>query len=149
MTVVKDAAVLRSIEDAMEEARFEGRTLVTFELDSKTRTCDMRESLMKFAFGQTRSVRAASDVMAGTGLEAELRAVGEHVAEATGAAAARLELAAAPTPRDGEVAVRLPLSARELFTPVGISNAPLTLPSPPRGGEGIELPLPHRGRGKG
>jgi len=56
--------------------------------------------------------RAASDVMAGTGLEAELRAVGEHVAEATGAAAARLELAAAPTPRDGEVAVRLPLSAR-------------------------------------
>jgi two-component system sensor histidine kinase KdpD len=56
--------------------------------------------------------RAASDVMAGAGLEAELRAVGAHVAEATGAAGARLELAAAPTPLDGEVAVRLPLSAR-------------------------------------
>jgi two-component system, OmpR family, sensor histidine kinase KdpD len=56
--------------------------------------------------------RAASDVMAGASLDAELRAVGTHVAEATGAAGARLELAAAPTPRTGEVAVRLPLTTR-------------------------------------
>jgi two-component system, OmpR family, sensor histidine kinase KdpD len=56
--------------------------------------------------------RAASDVMAGSSVEAELRAVGEHVAEATGAAGARLTLEAAPTPRDGEVAVRLPLARR-------------------------------------
>ena len=56
--------------------------------------------------------RAASDVMAGANLEAELRAVGEHVAHATGAAGARLVLEAAPAPREGEVAVRLPLSTR-------------------------------------
>jgi len=56
--------------------------------------------------------RAASDVMAGANLEAELRAVGEHVAQATGAAGARLGLEAAPAPREGEVALRLPLSTR-------------------------------------
>ncbi len=56
--------------------------------------------------------RAASDVMAGTSLDAELRAVGEHIAQATGAAGARLGLEAAPAPRDGEVALRLPLSKR-------------------------------------
>ena len=56
--------------------------------------------------------RAASDVMAGAGLDAELRAVGEHVADATGAAGARLSLEAAPAPQDGEVALRLPLATR-------------------------------------
>jgi two-component system sensor histidine kinase KdpD len=56
--------------------------------------------------------RAASDVMAGASLDAELRAVGEHVAEATGAAGARLALEAAPAPQAGEVALRLPLTTR-------------------------------------
>lgn len=56
--------------------------------------------------------RAASDVVAGGELEAQLRAVGRRVSEATGASRARLELTAAPAPRDGEVAVRLPLDAR-------------------------------------
>ena len=56
--------------------------------------------------------RAASDVMAGTELETELEAVGRTVAEATGAAGARLSLEAAPAPRDGEVSLRLPLASR-------------------------------------
>ncbi|HEV7460878.1 MAG TPA: DUF4118 domain-containing protein [Solirubrobacteraceae bacterium] len=56
--------------------------------------------------------RAASDVMAGASVDDELHAVGEHVAEATGAAGARLALAAAPAPAKGEVAVRLPLTTR-------------------------------------
>jgi two-component system, OmpR family, sensor histidine kinase KdpD len=56
--------------------------------------------------------RAASDVMAGDSLAADLRAVGEHVAEATGAAGARLRLEAAPATKDGEVAVRLPMATR-------------------------------------
>jgi len=61
---VTDRDVLRSIAEAKEEAKFDGRTLVTFNLDPATRTCSMREALMRFGFGQTRSIRAAADEMA-------------------------------------------------------------------------------------
>jgi len=58
---------------------------------------------------------AASAVLEGEDLEAQLVAVGESLAAATGASGAsgaRLELSAAPTSADGEVAIRLPTATR-------------------------------------
>ncbi len=55
---------------------------------------------------------AASAVLEGEDLDAQLAAVGESLAAATGAAAARLELAAAPTSAEDEVAIRLPTATR-------------------------------------
>jgi two-component system sensor histidine kinase KdpD len=55
---------------------------------------------------------AASAVLAGSGIDAQLRAIGDAVAAATGAAGARFELAHAPTQRAGEIAIPLPLQAR-------------------------------------
>ena len=56
--------------------------------------------------------RAASAVLAGRGVTVQLATIAGEVAKATGARGARILLAAAPSPADGEVAIRLPLDER-------------------------------------
>lgn len=54
----------------------------------------------------------ASAILAGRDVSAQLRNIGGRVASATGAATARVALESVPTPRDGEVVVRLPSRTR-------------------------------------
>jgi two-component system sensor histidine kinase KdpD len=51
-------------------------------------------------------------VLAGRGIETELDTIGHEVAQATGSPRARIVLAAAPSPGEDELAIRLPLDGR-------------------------------------
>jgi two-component system sensor histidine kinase KdpD len=55
---------------------------------------------------------AASAILAGHGVNAQLNSIGGRIAAATGAERARVQLESAPAPGPGELAVRLPLRAR-------------------------------------
>lgn len=82
---------------------------------SRERAAEAEERARQAAARQREAdmlASAASAVLEGEDLDGQLVAVGESLAAATGAAGARLELAAAPTSADGEVAIRLPTATR-------------------------------------
>jgi two-component system, OmpR family, sensor histidine kinase KdpD len=67
----------------------------------------------------TLIAQAASAVLAGENVQAQLENIGKQIAAATGASRARVALEPVPSPLDGEVAVRLPASARRAWLYVG------------------------------
>lgn len=48
----------------LKEARFANRPTVVFDVDTTTRTCDVRDALLQFAFGQPAQARAACSMLA-------------------------------------------------------------------------------------
>ena len=58
---------------------------------------------------------AASAVLAGATLDAQLDSIGRRIAQATGATGARLALSPVPSPREGELAVRLDTHERRAW----------------------------------
>jgi two-component system sensor histidine kinase KdpD len=56
----------------------------------------------------TLLAQAASAILAGQSLTAQLESIGSRIAEATGASRARVQLQSAPTPADDELALPLP-----------------------------------------
>jgi two-component system sensor histidine kinase KdpD len=86
------------------------------EAEERARTAAARER------EATLIARAASAVIAGRGVEAELASIAAEVAGATGAATAHIDLAAAPAPGEGELAIRLPLHDGRGWLHVGASE---------------------------
>jgi two-component system sensor histidine kinase KdpD len=76
------------------------------ESDSRARVATLREQEAKLL------ARAASAILAGRGLEAELGAIERLVGEASGASRVRIAAEQAPGPADGELTVRLRASRR-------------------------------------
>jgi two-component system sensor histidine kinase KdpD len=60
----------------------------------------------------TLLAQAASGILAGRSLRAQLESIGARVAEAMGAGSARVVVEPVPSPRDGEIAVRLTASVQ-------------------------------------
>jgi two-component system, OmpR family, sensor histidine kinase KdpD len=88
------------------------------EAEARARTAAAREREAALI------ARAASAVIAGRGVEAELASIAAEVARATGAATAHIGLAAAPSPGEGELAIRLPLRDRSGWLHVAASEWP-------------------------
>ena len=79
------------------------------EADSRARVATAREREAKLI------AEAASAVLAGENVEVQLESIGKRIAGATGAGGARVVLEAVPSPRPGELTIRLPARARRAW----------------------------------
>ncbi len=83
------------------------------EAESRARVATIRER------EATLVAYVASAILAGRSLATQLDSIGQRVAQATGASAARLVLAPVPDPADGELVVPLPARGRTAWLYVG------------------------------